>query len=354
VDQVAFLLPSEMLKTLLLTGKIIFSFKRFLRNPVLPGIKTNSMKNFLRRTTAVSVILFLFISLFTACKSNSPAPPKVYRFNETITIDGLVRTYTLNLPPNYYESSGFSLVIAMHGGGGDANQFETTSKLTEKANASNFIVVYPEGVKSTGPIAARTWNAGGCCEYARDNNINDVKFISQLIDKLTASYKINAKKVYATGHSNGGMLSYRLACEVPDKIAAIAPSGCTMMVTQPCNPSRPVPVLHMHSVLDTKVPYQGGIGLTGVYYHPLDSVMNVWSLKNNCVNPSQIIINNGDYKLTKWSSCSGNVTIEYYLTQDGGHGWPGGLPGGPISDTPSQVISANNLLWDFFQQFQLP
>ncbi len=315
------------------------------------------MKNSLYSAAVHSVTLLFFVVLFSACKSNSPVPPKVYRFNETITIDGLVRTYTLNLPPNYYESSGFSLVIAMHGGGGDAAQFESTSKLTEKANAAQFVVVYPEGVKSTGPIAARTWNAGSCCDYAVTNNINDVKFISQLIDKLLGAYKINSKKVYATGHSNGGMLSYRLACEMPNKIAAIAPNGCTM-VAATCNPTRPVPVLHMHSVLDSKVPYQGGlgsgVGTSTIYLPSLDSVLNAWSLKNTCTTTAQVLINNSSYKFTKWSSCSNAVTIQYYLTQDGGHGWPGGLPGGPFSDTPSAVINANNLLWDFFQQYQLP
>lgn len=297
------------------------------------------------------VIFSLFIVL--ACDKNDD-PQQEYRFKKTMTVDGRARTYLLNLPPNYYNSSGFSLVIAMHGGGGSAEQFETTSKLTTKANASQFVVVYPEGVQSTGILGARTWNAGNCCDYARDNNIDDVNFLGQLIDKLVAEYKIDAKKVYATGHSNGGMLSYRLACEMADKVAAIATSGCTMGVTEPCNPSRPVPVLHMHSVLDARVPYQGGVGITDVYFPPIDSVLNVWSLINACATPSQILVDDSDYKFTKWSDCDDNVTIQYYLTQDGGHGWAGGLPGGPNSDTPSVVINSNDLLWDFFQQYQLP
>jgi polyhydroxybutyrate depolymerase len=287
-------------------------------------------------------------------KNDDPEVEKVYRFNETITVDGQTRTYTLNLPPDYYESNGFSLVIAMHGGGGDAAQFESTSRLTEKADAAGFIVVYPEGVKSDGVLGARTWNAGKCCDYARDNNINDVKFIDELIDELLAKYKINPKKVYATGHSNGGMLSYRLACEMSGKIAAIATSGCSMVVTQPCNPDRPVPVLHMHSVLDARVPYTGGKGITGISYPPIDSVMNVWSKINTCKTTAQVVKDDDDYKFTRWTDCTNGVTIQYYLTQDGGHAWPGGLPGSANGDTPSSVISANNLLWDFFKQYQLP
>lgn len=295
------------------------------------------------------IISILTIFFFSCGKRKSSEKP--YRFNETIVVDGLSRSYVLNLPPNYYDNTGFSLVIAMHGGGGSASQFESTSRLTEKANAAGFIVVYPEG---TGAI--NTWNAGTCCGSAVTNTINDVKFISELIDKLVASYKINPKKVFATGHSNGGMMSYRLACELSNKIAAIAPNGCTMVVTQPCNPARAVPVLHMHSKLDQHVVYTGGYGngVSGVYCPPLDSVLNVWSLKNNCTTTAQTIVSNSNYTQKRWTNCSNNVSIDYYLTNDGGHGWPGGLPGGPNSDIPSASINANDLLWDFFQQYQLP
>lgn len=301
-------------------------------------------------------VCLLFASL--ACKKNDPQPKeKQYRFSETMTVDGRTRTYTLNLPPNYYETSGFSLVIAMHGGGGSANQFESTSKLTEKANTAKFIVVYPEGVKSNGILQARSWNAGNCCDFASENNIDDVKFLSQLIDKLLATYKINPKKVYATGHSNGGMMSYGLACELSGKIAAIAPNGCTMVVDKPCAATRAVPVLHMHSALDQHVPYTGGVGTAGPSKHynpPLDSVLNVWHLKNQCTNKAQVITNNSAYTFTKWSGCNNNVNIHYYLTKDGGHAWPGGLPGSANGDTPSTAINANDLLWEFFQQYQLP
>ena len=312
----------------------------------------------MKNKLAISLLLgFTFLQFANCKKKSGPEPEKVYRFSSTMTVDGRVRTYTLNLPPNYYSSENFSLVIAMHGGGGDAAQFESTSRLTEKANAAQFIVVYPEGVQSTGALAARTWNAGSCCDYAVANNIDDVKFISLLIDKLLAGYKINPKKVYATGHSNGGMLSYRLACEIPNKIAAIAPNSCTMVVAA-CNPGRPVPVLHMHSILDTRVPYQGGpgsgVGTSTIHLPSLDSVLNAWSLKNTCASGAQVLVNNSSYKFTKWSACSNAVTIQYYLTQDGGHAWPGGLPGGTFGDTPSTVINANDLLWEFFQQYQLP
>jgi polyhydroxybutyrate depolymerase len=290
-------------------------------------------------------------------KRNETGAENIFRFSGTIIVDGLERTYLLNLPPAYYESQNpLSLVIAMHGGGGTAEQFENSTGLTNKAKASGFIVVYPNGVKSTGLLKAQTWNGGSCCDYAVEKNIDDVKFISQLIDRLVADYKINPKRIYATGHSNGGIMSYRLACELSSKIAAIAPNSSTMAVTKPCNASRPVPVLHMHSVNDTNVPYKGGYGegVSKSYFAPIDSVLNVWSKINSCGTKAQKVAENAGYTFFKWSDCLNQVNINYYLTKDGGHAWPGGSAGSVMGDTPSRVINANDLLWEFFQQYQLP
>lgn len=307
------------------------------------------MKQFL----SIMVLLVMTVTGFASCaKSTTPMDgEETFRINDTIVVDGITRTYLLNLPPNYYSTSGFSLVIAMHGGGGSAKQFERTSLLSEKANEAGFIVVYPDGY---GLI--RTWNAGACCGGAVRDHVDDVKFISALIDRLVSKYKINPMKVYATGHSNGGMMCYRLACELSNKIAAIAPNASTMVVTQACLPSRPVPILHMHSKLDEHVIYTGGYGngISGVYCPPLDSVFQVWSLNNQCADPVKVIVSNSSYTLTEWLSCSNNASIHYYLTKDGGHAWPGGLPGHGGADPPSQAINANNLMWDFFQQYQLP
>lgn len=299
----------------------------------------------------ILIVFFISVLFLSACKKNAPAN-KQYRFHQSMVVGGYTRTYLLNLPPNYYEASDFSLVIALHGGGGSGEQFESSSLLTNKANAAKFIVVYPDGVQS--PLGNRTWNAGGCCAYASDHNIDDVGFISKLIDYLVANYKINPKKVYATGHSNGGMLTYRLACELSDKIAAFAPNASTLVLTQPCSSSRAVPILHMHSELDENVPYQGGVGNgpAATYNPPVDSVLNVFQQKDQCANPAQVIVDNDKYRFTKWSDCTNNVSIQFYLTKDGGHAWPGGLPGSASGDTPSTAINANDLLWDFFQQYE--
>lgn len=298
-------------------------------------------------------ILILFLCFFLS-EVSAQSLRKEYRFYQSIQVDGVKRTYLINLPPNYYLRNNFSLVIALHGGGGDAYQFEKSSLLTEKANNEKFIVVYPEGKFRNKLLPIRTWNAGSCCAYSVEANVDDVKFISVLIDTLIHSYKINSRKVYATGHSNGGMMCYRLACELSEKIAAIAPNSSTMVVTVPCNPLRAMPILHMHSILDENVPYDGGVVLrTGSPSPALDSVFGVWSTINNCTQ-KDTLRNDSLYREVVWSNANNTVAINYYLTMDGGHSWPGGKSGSSIGDQPSKVINANDLLWEFFKQYQLP
>jgi polyhydroxybutyrate depolymerase len=303
----------------------------------------------------LNLLTFFALLIISGCEDEASEPKKPYRFNASLTIDGLVRTYILNLPPNYYDGeSDFPLVIGMHGTGGSAAQFEYDYHFTEFSNEAKFIVVYPEGVQSSGFLGLRTWNAGNCCDYALDHQIDDVKFIRELINELVSKFNVDSKRVYVTGMSNGGMMAYRLACEIPEKIAAIATVSCSMVVSQSCNPSRAVPILHIHSVLDSKIPYLGGIGIGGYYFPPLDSVLNVWSANNLCASVPQVLINNDEYKFTKWTDCKNGASVEYYLTQDGGHAWPGGLKSRSGADSPSKVINANELIWDFFQRFELP
>src|SRR5690606_11668886 len=149
------------------------------------------------------------------------------------------------------------LVIGLHGTGGSASQFERDYDFSLKAELERFIVVYPNGVSSNGQFGLRTWNAGTCCDYAARKKIDDVKFISSLIDKLVNEYRIDPNRVYVTGMSNGGMMCYRLAAEIPDKIAAIAPVSGTMVYTPTSEQKRSVPLLHLHSRLDKIVPSDG-------------------------------------------------------------------------------------------------
>jgi polyhydroxybutyrate depolymerase len=302
----------------------------------------------------IITILVMISCGVCSCRKHDDAPVTTFHFYDSLQVDGYVRSYLVNLPPNYNDSNNFSLVIALHGTGGSASQMETDYKLTVKSNSSRFIIVYPQGVRSDGVLGIRTWNAGGCCDYAMQHNVDDVKYIKLLIQKLTAMYKINPKKIYVTGMSNGAMMAYRLGCELSAQLAAIAPVSGTLITMQPCVPTRKMPILHIHSVLDTKVPYQGGYGLANYYFPPVDSALHVWAGINGCNAVPATVTDVPLYTQTQFAGCANNTTIQLYLTKDGGHAWPGGLPASARADEPSKAFDATDLIWDFFQNHQLP
>lgn len=266
--------------------------------------------------------------------------------------DGIERTYLVHLPLNYSNVEKLPLIIAMHGGFGSATNLQNQSQLSKKADQANFIVVYPEGVKG-GVLNIRTWNAGWCCGYASDSDIDDIGFIDALIDTLISKYPIDESKIYATGMSNGGFMSYRLACELSERIAAIAPVAASMSMDF-CEPKRTVPIISFHSYLDKNVPYYGGQGSGFSNHHnsPQDSVLNYWSSLNNCNSTNDTIIEDDRYVYIKRNNCNCGSEIHQYITKDGGHSWPGGKST-ITGDDVSLYINANDLMWEFFKQYSL-
>ncbi|RMH69631.1 MAG: T9SS C-terminal target domain-containing protein [Gemmatimonadetes bacterium] len=271
---------------------------------------------------------------------------------DTLRYGGYDRTFLTHLPPNYDGSEETPLVIALHGGFGSAFNLQAQSLLSETADSAGFIVVYPEGIAS--PLGIRTWNAGGCCGYAVEQEIDDTGFINTLIDTLLNRYNLDPDRIFATGMSNGGMMAYRLACELGDRIAAIAPVAATMVMPD-CDPVRLTPIIHFHSILDENVPIEGGIG-NGISHHynpPVDSVLNAWADVGNCLVDNDTLYAGDDYLHIQWHSCDDDAEIQLFVTSDGGHSWPGGRQGYPGADPPSEVIHANDRMWAFFQQHPL-
>ncbi len=283
----------------------------------------------------------------------APAPsasPSI-RIEETIAVGGRERRYLLNLPPAWTDrpQSPVPLIIALHGGGGSGAQFESTNGLTPKADAAGFAVLYPDGTAATAP-GLRTWNGGGCCGYAVTAQVDDVEFIRQVTASLVARYRIDPDRIHATGHSNGAIMSYRLACQLSDRIASILANAGALMVDT-CAPARPVPILHLHSKLDTNVPYAGGVGtgLSDVPFPPLSQSIDRWVAIDGCTAGPERTDVPGRYTFERWIGCRAGASVQYYLTDDGGHAWPGGEPGRSGSDSPSTAIDANDLAIEFFR-----
>jgi len=276
----------------------------------------------------------------------------IHAQHDTITHNGLNRGFLLHLPEEYSGESDLPLIIAMHGGFGSPINIQNQSQLSVKADEEGFIVVYPEGVKG-GVLDIRTWNAGWCCGHASTDEVDDVGFISALMDTLIGEYAIDTNRIYATGMSNGGFMSYRLACELSDRIAAIAPVAASMSMME-CNPERPVPVISFHSFLDSNVPYDGGVGdgFSDHYNSPQDSVLNAWAIRNECMTINDTIIDNAEYTEIHWGNCDCISEVQHIITTDGGHSWPGGRKTA-TGDPVSEFINANDLMWEFFQQFTL-
>lgn len=207
------------------------------------------MKKHYRMTFLLLSLLLTGQSVLTQERNNISA---------SLTVDGRERTYILHLPSVYDTRGSLPLVFVLHGGGGNAENARRMSNMNAKADEKGFLVVYPNG---TGKRKDRllTWNAGNCWAYALTPRVDDVTFFHALLEELKQAYPVDSKQIYVTGLSNGGMMAYRLACELSDKIAAVAPIAASLPI-QTCNLSSPVSVIVFHRTEDRHVPYFGGIG----------------------------------------------------------------------------------------------
>jgi polyhydroxybutyrate depolymerase len=250
----------------------------------------------------------------------------------TLTIDGLKRTYLLFRPSTRGSLPPAPLLLALHGYFDDASGMELTTSLDDKAATGGFVVVYPEGID-------QSWNAGTCCGDAQSRNIDDVSFIRQLIDRLVHDGYIDPKRVFVTGVSNGGMMAYRLGCELSDRIAAVA-SVSGALVMGACNPMRPISVLEMHGTEDSVVPFNGGVAVGTTPVPPMTSIMAAWASIDGCAT-GPTVTQSGITKTTEWTSCRGGAVVVLDAVIGAGHGWFGqvGVLGEP---------SATKVVWDFF------
>ncbi len=161
---------------------------------------------------------------------------------------GRVRSYTLHVPTGLDAGRPLAMVLAFHGGLGTAAYMPALTGFSRTADREGFLVAYPNG---SGALEDRlfTWNGGTCCGYSSRENVDDVGFVRAVIDDIAAHFPLDPRRIYATGISNGGILSYRLACELSDRIAAIGPVAGTQNFPG-CAPSAPVAVVHFHGTAD--------------------------------------------------------------------------------------------------------
>jgi polyhydroxybutyrate depolymerase len=332
---------------------------------------------------------------------------------------GTRRRYVLHVPSSLAQNSATPLILVLHGGGGDLNSARRGFSFDAIGEREGVLVAYPEGTGSTVAIGPNlqhsgTWNAGLCCGEAVANNVDDVSFLNAVVDDVSARYSVNADRVYATGFSNGAMMTYRLACEASNRFAAIAPVAGQFVYLSLCNMARPVSIFHIHGTADRCAIYGGsseqrmcglctteyyqtvGLPVTpspGFYCPPVETTviqsqpsdMDIWRYFDRVKdNPSVTVYQQGSATCTSYTTPNALSTSEWVAQNpevvlckvDGmGHTWPDqptaryDIP--PCASTNQQLydtycvpwmnvagplntdINAKEQIWNFFSRHKI-
>ncbi|MCA9117610.1 MAG: prolyl oligopeptidase family serine peptidase [Planctomycetaceae bacterium] len=286
-----------------------------------------------------------------------------------LQVEGETRSYLVHVPPESVspalppgdsrkqQRTGWPVVLVFHGGHGNARMMQRFCGMNETADRSGFVAVYPNG---TGNGRGLSFHAGLGGLLFR-NKPDDVVFVEALLADLSRSIHIDSRRVYATGMSNGGMMSYHLARSLPERIAAIAPVAGTMPPDdRPLK--RPVPLMHFHGTEDRLVPWDGPNNRTARYlrFLPVDETVGRWRKDNLTVDQlveQKLPDTDGDGRhvyRTEWAAGENGAPVILYRIDGGGHTWPGRAPRLRLLGDSTLDIPANELIWQFFSQHQLP
>jgi polyhydroxybutyrate depolymerase len=334
-------------------AKVFLCFCKSILNNLNQIIKWNftEMKNF--RLNIFTFLTTLLLAGLTVCNPapvisptitplptiastlTPPSPTAIpLDIQRMVTVNEKVRTYTLHLPKNISHQQLMPLVFVFHGYKEDGMLARFYTDFDRIADANSFIVVYPVG--SGSPLS---WNAGSCCGNARINSIDESAFVRSIIADVKTMANVNIKRIYATGFSNGALLTYRLACEMSDTFAAVAPSN-GVLIYAPCEPQQPVSLIHVHGAEDDAMPLEGG-GV-GVQFPPVKESLATWAKLDGC-SGEQNVKKNGVLTHIIYAGCEPGISVELYVIDGVGHSWPS-LDIAPVSQ----------IIWEFFAAHPKP
>lgn len=271
---------------------------------------------------------------------------------QQLTVSGRERTYVLH---DFSGGRQAPLVIVLHGGGGNAENAIRMTGFDRVARREQLIAVYPNGsaARPQGPLL--TWNAGHCCAAAMEQRVDDVGFVSALIDRLVADRRVDRTRVYVTGMSNGGMMSHRIGRELSTKVAAIAPVVGAVFGDEAA-PGGPVPAFIVVGADDQVVPPAGGpLQLRGLFGNaraadrdvaPAMAQAEYWARANGCGQPEEREARSSTVR--EWRACSSGKPVIFQRVSGNGHAWPGGEPGRAGAAAPSRDFDASEEIWRFF------
>jgi len=278
-------------------------------------------------------------------------------------LDGRKRSYLLYAPTvasGARSTIARPVVLAFHGAGTNAKTMARFCGLNAKADQEGFTVVYPQG---SGRLHwYLTFNGGNCCGYAMQQQIDDVACTAAILDDVATLTPVDKSRIFATGMSNGAIMTYRLASEMAGRIAAIAPVAGPMG-TETCQPSRPVPVCHFHGTEDAFAPFEGGVGPKSVSrtdFYPVQQTIAAWVKANRAaaepvVERIATTVHDGtSVSRSTYAALPGGAPVVLYTIEGGGHTWPGKPSLLAELGVTTQNLVANDVMWEFFQNHPMP
>lgn len=282
--------------------------------------------------------------LASGCGSDAgpaaPEEPAVVR--RQVDVDGMERTYRLFTPPSVEDDRPLPLVLALHGSNNTPDSFVQASQLDVAASANRFVVAYPEAVRLL-------WNGGFCCTGGRGGPADDVRFLDRVISDVSSLRPIDTTRIFAVGVSAGGIMAYRLACDLPGRITGVAAVAGSMQLDD-CRPANPVSVIALHGTGDQLVPYEGGriIGAANRPAPPAMAVAERWASLNRCPGPGTATTE-GPVTTTSWAGCAHGTAVRMVTVEGAGHNWFNkdfGLPNG--------AVDATTVILEFFDLVRRP
>jgi polyhydroxybutyrate depolymerase len=292
----------------------------------------------------LTLLAFVLINT-TACNQAVGTPTQTAMpalapgsYQRTLVVKGLSRTYLLHVPPGLDNRLPVPVVLAFHGFGGNGLGFQDWTGFNDVADQNGFLVVYPEGEGGD-----NSWNAGGCCGGAMMRDVDDTAFIRQMLADLGTIVLLDPRRIYATGHSNGAMFVYRLACEMSDTFAAIAPVSGPLFYG-PCQPGQPVSVMHVHGLADLVVPYAGSrpTNMPDLVFPPVQQGITAWVQLDGCTGAAQVE-KQGMVTHTSYASCRAGSAVELYTIDGLDHMW-----------AQPDVWPTTETIWEFFAAHPKP
>lgn len=274
----------------------------------------------------------------TGCGRPAPFAPGSSQ-DQHMTSGGLQRMYRLHIPRGYEPTRAYPLLLSLHGMGSSAQQQERRTGFSNLADRAGFIVVYPQG--TLGPNGRLGWSSGG----PGHPTLDDTRFIAGILDAVQTRLCVDPYRIYASGFSNGGGMTWVLSCEMAGRIAAFASvSGSYYPTNPPCAPGRAVPFMEIHGTGDHVVPYAGR---DSTDLMSVSDWLAAWAKRDDCAAEPSVRALSRRATLMRWSGCKDNVALVHIRIAGGGHTWPSGLtsaiPGG-----------ASATIWSFLSAYTLP